>query len=62
MKVTVEALEALYVESIIPLHKYDTAKLQYWKRLLVNVLSHYPNREYDYGHAYLLEDRKSFQK
>ena len=61
MKVTVEAL-ALCAESIIPLHKYDTVKLQYWKRLLVNVLSQYPNKEHNHEHAYLLEDKKSFQK
>ena len=39
MKVTVKALEALCNEPIIPLHKYDIVKLQYWKRLLINILS-----------------------
>ena len=62
MKVTVEALEALCAETIIPLHEYDTVKLQHWKRLLVAVLSQYPNKEHDHGHVYLLEDKKSFQK
>ena len=60
VKVTVEALEAFCAEPIIPLHEYDTVKLQYWKRLLVNVLSQFHNKEYDHGHANLLEDLKSF--
>ena len=59
---TVEVLEALCAKPIIPLHEYDTVKLQYWKRLLVNVLSQYPNKEHDHGHAYLLEDKESFQE
>ena len=62
MKVTVESLEALYAKSIISLHRYDTVKLQYWKRLLVDVLSQYPNKEHDHEHAYLLEDKMSSQK
>ena len=57
MKVTIEALEGLWPESIILLHEYDTVKLQHWKRLLVNVLSQYPNKEHAHGHAYLLEDK-----
>ena len=60
MKVTVKALEALCAKLIFSLHKYDTVKLQYLKRLLVDVLSQFPNKEYDHGHAYLLEDCKSF--
>ena len=62
MKITVEALEALCAESIIPLHEYNTVKLQHWKRLLVNVLSQYPNKEHNHEYAYLLKDKKSFQK
>ena len=39
IKVTVEALEALCIETIIPLQEYDTVKLQYRKRVFVDVLS-----------------------
>ena len=60
MKVTVEALEGLCTEPIVPLHEYDTVTLQNWKRLLVNVLSQFPNKEHDHGHTYLLEDEKYF--
>ena len=62
MKVTVEALEGLCTKTISPLHEYDIVILQNWKRILVNILSQFPNKEHDHGHAYLLEDKKCFQK
>ena len=62
MKVAVKAPEALCADPIISLHEYAIVTLQYWKRLLINVLSQFPNKEHDHGHAYLLEDKKSFQK
>ena len=62
MKVTVEALEGLCTETINPLYEYDTVMLQNWKRILVNILSQFPNKVHNHGHAYLLEDKKCFQK
>ena len=62
MKVTVEALEGLRTEMISPLHEHDTVRLQNWKRILVNILSQFLNKEHDLGHAYLLEDKECFQK
>ena len=53
-------LEKLCVEPIVQLYKYDTVKLQYWKRLIVYALSHLHNKEHDHGHAYILEDTKRF--
>ena len=47
---------------ISPLREYNTVTLQNWKRILVNILSQLPNKEHDHGHAYLLEDKKCFQK
>ena len=62
LKATVETLEGLCTETISPLYEYDTVMLQNWKRVLVAILSQFPNKEHDHGHAYLLEDKECFQK
>ena len=60
--VTVADLEGLCSATVSAIHDYDTIVLQEWKRRLVAILSQYPNKLHDHGHAYLLEDRECFRK
>ena len=60
--VTVEILEGFCTETVSPIHDYNTVVLQNWKRVLVTILSQFPNKLHDHGHAYLLEDKECFQK
>ena len=62
MKVTVETLEGLCTETISPFYGYDTILVQNWKRVLVTILSQFPNKVHNHGHAYLSEDKECFQK
>ena len=60
--VTVADLEGSCSATVSAIHDYDTIVLQEWKRRLVAILSQYPNKLHDHGHAYLLEDRECFWK
>ena len=55
--VTVADLEGLCSETVSPIHDYDTIVLQEWKRRLVAILSQFPNKLHDHGHAYLFVSR-----
>ena len=50
--VTVADLEGLCSETVSPIHDFDTIVLQEWKRRLVAILSQFPNKLHDHGHAY----------
>ena len=60
--VTVADLEGFCSATVSAIHDYTTSEVQEWKRRLVAILSQFPNKLHDHGHAYLLEDRESFRK
>ena len=60
--VTVADLRGLCSETVSTIHAYDTIVLQEWKRRLVAILSQFPNKLHDHGHAYVLEDKECFRK
>ena len=60
--VTVKDLEGFCSETVSLIHDYDTIVLQDWKRVLVAILSQFPNKLHCHGHAYLLQDKECFQK
>ena len=60
--VTVADLEGFYSATVSAIHDYTTSEVQEWKRRIVAILSQFPNKLHDHGHAYLLEDRECFRK
>ena len=60
--VTIADLESYCTATVRAIHDYTTSEVQEWKRRIVAILSQFPCKLHDHGHAYLLEDRESFRK